>query len=163
MCPQPAPDPTTAGGGFAPVPERRPVELVTHGDVRVDDWFWLRDKDDPAVIDRLKAENAHTEAAMAGTAGLQATLFDEIVARIEETDVSVPVRKGPWLYYSRTVEGSSYGIHCRRSADLGPTGDGVAPRVWSSPPGRSPQGSRYSSTRTCWPRVTSTSRWGPSS
>ncbi len=140
MCPEPAPDPTTAGGGFAPVPERRPVELVTHGDVRVDDWFWLRDKDDPAVIDHLKAENAHTEAAMAGTSGLRATLFDEIVARIEETDVSVPVRKGPWLYYSRTVEGSSYGIHCRRSADLGPTGDGVAPTGLVLAPGEIPEG-----------------------
>ena len=55
----------------------------------------------------------------AATVDLQAELFDEMVARIEETDLSVPVRKGPWLYYSRTVEGSSYGIHCRRPADAG--------------------------------------------
>ena len=88
-----------------PVPERRPVELEAHGDVRIDDWFWLRDKDDPEVIDHLEAENAYTEAAMAGTSRLRDALFDEIVARIEETDLSVPVRKGPWLYYSRTVEG----------------------------------------------------------
>jgi oligopeptidase B len=140
MCPEPAPDPTAAGGGFAPVPERRPVELVTHGDVRVDDWFWLRDKDDPAVIDHLKAENAHTEAVMAGTTDLQTSLFDEIVARIEETDVSVPVRKGPWLYYSRTVEGSSYAIHCRRSAALGPAGDGVASTGLVLAPGEIPDG-----------------------
>ncbi|HUY67057.1 MAG TPA: S9 family peptidase [Acidimicrobiales bacterium] len=98
----------------APVPDRRPVELEAHGDVRIDDWFWLRDKDDPAVIDHLRAENAYTEAVLAPTRGLQAALFEEIVGRIEETDLSVPVRKGPWLYYSRTVEGSSYGIHCRR-------------------------------------------------
>ncbi len=97
-----------------PVAERHPVELEAHGDVRVDDWFWLRDKDNPAVIDHLRAENAYTEAVMAPVRGLQAALFEEIVARIEETDLSVPVRKGPWLYYSRTVEGSSYGIHCRR-------------------------------------------------
>jgi oligopeptidase B len=83
----------------------------------VDDWYWLRDKDDPAVIDHLKAENAYTEAATAHTADLRQRLFDEMVARIEETDLSVPARKGPWLYYSRTVEGSSYGIHCRRPAD----------------------------------------------
>ena len=73
-------------------------------------------------------------------AGLQEALFAEMVARIEETDLSVPVRKGPWRYYSRTVEGSSYGIHCRRPVD--------GPR-------RTP--SRSSSTRTCWPRATTTS------
>src|SRR5664280_2576347 len=101
-----------------PVPERRPVELVAHGDIRIDDWYWLRHKEDPAVIAHLVAENAYTEATMGGTVGLQAALFDEIVARIEETDLSVPVRKGPWFYYGRTVEGSNYGIHVRRPADV---------------------------------------------
>ncbi len=102
-----------------PVPERRPVELEAHGDIRVDDWFWLRDKDDPAVIDHLRAENAYTEMTMARTEDLRAALFEEMVARIEETDLSVPVRKGPWLYYSRTLEGSSYAIHCRRPVPPG--------------------------------------------
>jgi oligopeptidase B len=115
MPPRPAPGRTPLADA-PPVAERRPVELVAHGDVRVDDWFWLRDKGDPAVMEHLEAENAYTEAAMAGTGDLQATLFEEIVARIEETDLSVPARKGPWLYYSRTVEGSSYAIHCRRPA-----------------------------------------------
>jgi oligopeptidase B len=102
-----------------PVAERRPVELVAHGDLRVDDWYWLRDRDDPAVIAHLEAENAYTEAATAATAGLRDELFAEMVARIEETDLSVPARKGPWLYYHRTVEGASYGIHCRAPADAG--------------------------------------------
>jgi oligopeptidase B len=101
------------------------VRLVAHGDTRIDDWFWLRDKDDPAVIDHLKAENAHTEEIMADTVGLQGVLFEEMVARIEETDLSVPVRKGPWLYYGRTVEGSNYAIHCRRPAGPPPPGGGV--------------------------------------
>ncbi len=96
-----------------PSPARRPVELTAHGDTRTDDWFWLRDKDDPEVIAHLEAENAYTEAMTAGTKSLQRTLFEEIVARIEETDLSVPVRKGPWLYYTRTMEGASYPIHCR--------------------------------------------------
>ncbi len=96
-----------------PAPARRPVQLVAHGDVRVDDWYWLRDRDDPEVIAHLEAENAYTAAMTAPTQWLREALFDEIVARIEETDLSVPVRKGDWLYYSRTVEGSSYGIHCR--------------------------------------------------
>jgi oligopeptidase B len=97
--------------------ERRPVTLEAHGDVRTDDWYWLRDKDDPAVIAHLEAENEYTTAVMAATVPLQETLYAEMVARIQETDLSVPVRKGPWWYYSRSVEGSSYGIHCRRPAD----------------------------------------------
>jgi oligopeptidase B len=102
--------------------ERRPVELEAHGDVRVDDWYWLRDKDDPEVIAYLEAENAYTEAMTAHTRDLRDALYREIVARIEETDLSVPVRKGDWLYYSRTQEGSSYGIHCRCPAATGSAG-----------------------------------------
>ena len=113
------------------------MAIEAHGDVRTDDWFWLRDKDDPAVIEHLEAENAYTEAAMAGTAGLQASLFEEIVARIEETDLSVPVRKGPWRYYSRTVEGSSYAIHCRRPVAPAP---GRRPRTASGPAAASEPG-----------------------
>lgn len=105
-----------------PQAERRPFDVVAHGDVRTDDWYWLRDKDDPEVIEYLRAENAYTEAVLAPTRDLQEQLFTEIVARIEETDLSVPVRKGDWLYYGRTVEGSNYGIHCRRPAGSA-TGD----------------------------------------
>ncbi len=100
-----------------PMAERRPVVLEAHGDVRTDDWFWLRDKDDPEVIAHLDAENAWTTAAMAHTNALQTALYEEMVARIEETDLSVPVKKGPWLYYGRTQEGANYGIHCRRPVD----------------------------------------------
>lgn len=117
----PMPDdahPLPSDGPLAsPVAERRPVTLEAHGDVRTDDWFWLRDKDDPAVVAHLEAENAYTAAAMAGTVPLQESLYAEMVARIQETDLSVPVRKGPWHYFSRSLEGSSYGIHCRRPAD----------------------------------------------
>jgi oligopeptidase B len=116
------------------------VAIEAHGDVRTDDWFWLRDKDDPEVIKHLEAENAYTEAAMAGTTGLQASLFEEIVARIEETDLSVPVRKGPWLYYSRTVEGSSYAIHCRRPA--APDGPGTASGETATGDGTPPEDER---------------------
>jgi oligopeptidase B len=111
------PAPSDGGPREPPIPERRPTELRAHDDLRVDDWYWLRDKDDPAVIDHLRAENAYTESVMAETAGLRTQLFEEMVARIEETDLSVPARKGPWLYYGRTVEGRNYGIHCRRPAD----------------------------------------------
>jgi oligopeptidase B len=107
-----------------PVPARRPVVLEAHGDVRIDDWYWLADKEDPAVIEHLTAENTYTEAVTAATAGLRDQLFKEMVARIEETDLSVPARKGKWLYFSRTVEGSSYGIHCRRPAGTGEEAEG---------------------------------------
>ena len=90
-----------------PVAPRRPTVLEVHGDRRIDDWFWLRGRDDPEVLAHLRAENDFTEAQTAGLAGLRAALFAEFRARIVETDLSVPVRKGPWWYYERTVEGLS--------------------------------------------------------
>jgi oligopeptidase B len=94
---------------------RRPKVLVAHGDERVDDWHWLRDREDPEVLRYLEAENAYTEALMEPTAALQESLFAEIKARVQETDLTAPTAKGPWWYYSRTVEGSQYRIYCRRS------------------------------------------------
>ena len=98
-----------------PVAPRRPHEHVTHGDVRVDDWAWLRsdERDDPEVLALLEAENAYVAAALAHTEGLQADLFAEIKARIKETDLSVPFRKGSHWFYNRTVEGKQYPILCR--------------------------------------------------
>lgn len=99
-----------------PTAPRRPTVLRAHGDERVDDWWWLRQRDDPAVIAHLEAENAYTDAMTAELAPLRQALFAEIVARIKETDLSVPVRKGPFAYYARTAEGQQYAIHCRRPA-----------------------------------------------
>jgi oligopeptidase B len=110
----------------APVAARRPAVLETHGDRRVDDWLWLRDRDDPAVLDLLRAENAHTEAATAHLAGFRERLFAEIKSRIVETDLSVPVRKDAWWYYTRTVEGQDYAIHCRLPVG-GDGGNGQTP------------------------------------
>ena len=110
------PDHTPAAPPAAPMAPRRPTVLRAHGDERIDDWYWLRDREDPDVIAYLEAENAFTTAAMADSTALQDALYAEILARIQETDLSVPVRKGPWSYYSRTVEGRQYAIHCRRPA-----------------------------------------------
>jgi len=90
--------------------------LHAHGDERIDDWFWLRDRDDPEVIAYLEAENAYARAALAPTETLQEELYREIVGRVQETDASAPARKGPWAYYSRTVEGLQYAVRCRRPA-----------------------------------------------
>ncbi len=110
---------------------RRPSVLRAHGDERADDWYWLRGRDDPDVLAYLEAENAYTTAVMADTTSLQDALYAEIVARIQETDLSVPVRKGPWSYYSRTVEGCQYAIHCRRpdrpTGEPDPTDPATAP------------------------------------
>ena len=99
-----------------PVCEKRPHRLEAHGDVRVDDYFWLNQREDPEVLAYLEAENAFTEARMAPTEALQEELFDELVSRIQETDVTVPVKDGPYAYYTRTEEGLQYPVHCRKPA-----------------------------------------------
>ena len=103
---------TTAPIG-SPLAAKKPVERLHHNDLFVDDYEWLRDKESPEVLAHLEAENAYTDARTAGLAPLREQLFDEIKARTRETDLSVPVRQGQWWYYTRTVEGQEYGIHCR--------------------------------------------------
>lgn len=78
-----------------------------------DPWAWLRDRDDPRTIEYLTAENEHTDAWFAPLAELKEQLFQEIKGRIKETDESVPVRRGPWWYVARTIEGLDYRVHCR--------------------------------------------------
>jgi oligopeptidase B len=102
----------------APVAKRRPITRVHHGDVFVDPYEWLRDKDDPEVISYLEAENAYTEAQTAHLSELSDAIFGEIKARTKETDLSVPTYTShpggdAYWYYVRTVEGSEYPIYCR--------------------------------------------------
>ncbi len=97
-----------------PIAHVRPHETVVHGQTRVDNYYWLKDRDDPAVIAYLKAENAHTEAVMRHTRPLQERLYNEFVARIKETDQSAPARKDDYYYYTREVKGQQYEIHCRK-------------------------------------------------
>ncbi len=98
----------------APAARRVPRVDVVHGNRRVDDYAWMRDKADPEVANYLEAENAFADAAMASTAALQETLYREMLGRILETDMGVPYRKGDFLYYSRTEEGKQYPILCRK-------------------------------------------------
>src|SRR5215469_238806 len=97
-----------------PIAKQVPTERTHHGDTITDPYAWLTDPKDPEVIAYLEAENGYTEALTAGLAGLRSDVFDEIKARTQETDLSVPVRKGNWWRYSRTVEGQQYAISCRR-------------------------------------------------
>jgi len=105
----------------------RPHTLTSFGHDREDPWYWLRERDDPEVRDHLEAENAYTEEVLAPLDGLRSTLFEEMKARILETDMSVAARRGAWWYYGRTEEGKNYGIHCRRPAaggdELPPAGE----------------------------------------
>jgi oligopeptidase B len=102
-----------------PVAPRRPHPIVAHGRERVDDWHWLRsdDRSDPEVLDLLAAENDFVSAALAHTDDLQQTLFKEMKARIKETDLSVPFRKGGRWFYTRTEEGQQYPILCRTGVE----------------------------------------------
>src|SRR5262249_7756450 len=100
-----------------PVAERRPTEFTLHGERIRDDYAWLRDRQDPRVIAHLEAENAYTDALLAGQQPLREQLYDEMLARIQQTDLSVPYRKGGWLYFTRTEEGKQYPIFRRQRPD----------------------------------------------
>jgi len=112
---------TTHPADRPPIARRTPTERLHHGDLVVDEYAWLADKDDPDTVAYLAAENAYTAATTAHLEGLRRELFGEIKQRTRETDLSVPVRKGGWWYYTRTVEGQQYAIHCRRAVRPGET------------------------------------------
>ena len=98
-------------------PERRTVHEA-HGDRRVDPYHWLREKGNPEVTGYLEAENAYAAAVMAPADELEATLYREVVGRIQETDTSAPVFHKGWWTYTRTVEGLDYEIFCRRRGSM---------------------------------------------
>ena len=113
-----------------PVARRIAAERTYHGDTVIDEYAWLADRDDPETLRYLEAENAYTAAMTAGQAGLRDAIFAEIKGRTQETDLSVPARKGGWWYYSRTVAGQQYPVNCRcavqAAQDAPPaTGDGA--------------------------------------
>jgi len=109
----------TAASARPPVATRESQPRRHHGDEFDDPYEWLRAKEDPRVTAHLEAENAYTEARTAHLEPLREQIFQEIKGRTLETDLSVPSRRGDWWYFSRTVEGKQYGIHCRAPiADL---------------------------------------------
>ncbi len=98
----------------APETVKKPKDVTVHGDRRMDDYFWLRQKDNPAVIEHLRKENLHTEAVLAPAAELRKRLYSEIVGRIKETDSSAPVLFREWQWYERTIKGKQHPVFCRR-------------------------------------------------
>jgi len=101
-----------------PVARKVPKVDVIHGDRRVDDYHWLRNKADPEVAAYLEAENAYSDAVMRPTGPFQERLYKEMLALIQETDLSVPYRDAGYFYYSRTEEGKQYPILCRKKGSL---------------------------------------------
>ena len=101
-----------------PVAAKKPNVVEKFGDKRVDDYFWLREKSNPEVVDYLKAENAYMQAVLAPLTGFQETLYKDMLSRIKETDENVPYRKGEYWYYSRTEMGKQYNIHARKKGSL---------------------------------------------
>ena len=110
-----------------PAARRIPHERTFHGDTFVDEYAWLADKDDPETIAFLEAENAYTDAMTAGQAELLEVIFGEIKTRTQETDLSVPARKGGWWYYARTVAGKQYPVFCRRAVRPDDSGPPISP------------------------------------
>lgn len=102
-----------------PSARRQPTTLTLHGDTRVDEYAWLRQKEAQEVIDYLQAENAYADAVTAPLQTFQETLYQEMLGRIQETDMSVPSRLRGWLYYSRTEAGKQYPILCRKAVAAG--------------------------------------------
>ncbi|MCI0553617.1 MAG: S9 family peptidase [Anaerolineae bacterium] len=97
-----------------PIAPKRPYEITQHGSTRVDDYFWLRYREDPEVLKYLTAQNDYLDEVMGHTRSLQETLFAEMKGRIKETDSTVPEKRGGYLYYTRTEAGKQYPIFCRR-------------------------------------------------
>jgi len=110
--------PAAASLPTPPAARKVPVAMTRFGDKRVDDYLWLRDKADPEVIAHLKAENAYAEAVSRPLEAFREGLYREMLARIKETDESVPYRRHGWWYYTREVEGLQYPIYCRRKGSM---------------------------------------------
>ena len=113
-----------------PVARKEHKETTLHGITLVDDYAWMRDKEDPGVTAYLDAENAYADAVMAPYADLREELYREMLSHIKQTDVSVPYRDGCYWYYSRTEEGLQYAIHCRKRGTFSGPSEGAEEEVF---------------------------------
>ncbi len=101
-----------------PIAKKRPHTLTMHGDTRIDNYYWLREKTNPEVIQYLHDENEYTQNILQHTEQFQKQLYDEMLGRIKETDLSVPEKIDEYYYYSRTEKGKQYSIYCRKQGTL---------------------------------------------
>ena len=101
-----------------PTAPKRPYEITQHGQTRIDNYYWMRDRSDPEVLKYLHAENDYLEEIMGHTKSLQETLYAEMKSRIKETDSTIPEKRGEYFYYSRQEAGKQYPIYCRKKGSL---------------------------------------------
>ncbi len=113
---QPVDEPKTASKPKPPIAKKIPYETSIHDTVLVDYYYWMKDKSrtDPDVIEHIEKENAYTDSVLSHTVELQEQLYQEIVGRIQKTDISVPVRIDSFYYYWKDIEGKEYSIYCRK-------------------------------------------------
>ncbi len=102
----------------APAAKQEPKELTIHDDTRIDNYYWLNQREDQEVIDYLTAENDYTDAGMQGTKAFQEELYEEMIGRIKQTDMSVPYKYNGYYYITRYEEGNEYPIHSRKKGSL---------------------------------------------
>lgn len=101
-----------------PVAKKVAKELVKHDHTRIDNYFWMNQREDPEVIAHLEAENAYKDEQLADTKEFQGKLYDEMRGRIKEDDSSVPYFENGYFYYTRYEEGKEYAIYCRKSGSM---------------------------------------------
>ncbi len=101
-----------------PVCKKIPKELTIHGDTRIDNYYWLNQRDNPEVIAYLEAENEYTRRVLEPVKPFEDELYDEIIGRIKQTDMSVPYKDNGYWYYVRYDEGKEYPLYCRKKKDL---------------------------------------------
>ena len=101
-----------------PIARKVPKQVSVHGDTLVDNYFWMRERSNPGVIEYVQAENTYTQQMTKHTEGLQKKLFEEFKRRIVETDSTVPVKVDGYYYYSRTEKGKQFPIHCRKRKSM---------------------------------------------
>jgi oligopeptidase B len=109
---------SNTGIGTPPIAKKDAKVDTIHADVRIDNYFWLRDKKNPEVIAYLEAENRYAESMTKNIDGFQQTIYKEILGRIKQTDLSVPYRLGGYWYYTRMEEGKQYAIYCRKKGTM---------------------------------------------
>ncbi|MCB0083146.1 MAG: oligopeptidase B, partial [Caldilineaceae bacterium] len=97
-----------------PVAPKRPHQITQHGQTRIDDYYWMRDKNDPETMKYLRAESDYLEEVMQHTKPLREALFLEMKGRLQENDSTVPEKRGEYFYYERNAEGKQYPIFCRK-------------------------------------------------
>jgi oligopeptidase B len=102
----------------APDVAQKPHELTKHDHTRIDNYYWLNERENPEVIAYLEAENAYTDTVLANTNQLQEELYEEMLGRIKQTDISVPFKLNGYYYYTRYEEGKEYPIYCRKKDNL---------------------------------------------